>query len=190
MRSLLAAGADVEARNELRQTPLHVACATQDVNPQLVTMLIANGANINRNSDLHSHWYEWGVKPIQYAANAGNLQVVRMLLFANAEVDTRTRNGMRPLDLAVLHMRRDMVQVLVDSGADFRAFSADGTRSLDPFQVVSETATWEEVRAWLHSRGVRGSGQYLGDWWKQGKRPGRAPVRAGAKNDWLKWGHI
>lgn len=190
LRLLLDAGAEVEARNELRQTPLHVACAAQDGNPQLARMLIANGANVNRNSDLHSHWYEWGVKPIQYAANAGNVQVVRMLLLAHADVDTRTRNGMRPLDLAVLHMRRDMVQVLVDAGADSSAMVGDGTRSLDPFQVVEETATWEEVRAWLGSRGVRGNGQYLGDWWKQGKRPGRAPVRAGAKNEWLKWGHI
>lgn len=183
LQLLLDAGANVNARNELRHTALHIACATQHANPLFVRSLIAAGADINLTTDLIPYWCERGIKPIHYAANAGHLEIVRILLDAGSSVNTRTRHWMMPLDLAILHMRRDLVELLVGVGA----YVGDGSGSLDPFAMVHETATWEDLKSWLHARGVRGTGKSLSEWWNQGKAYGRTPVRSGENNKWKKW---
>lgn len=60
--SLIKNGADVNAKNEYGETPLHLAASNEYDN--MVEFLIKNGADINAKT-------ERGNTPLQYAARGG-----------------------------------------------------------------------------------------------------------------------
>jgi ankyrin repeat protein len=69
----------------------------------------------------------------------GRVEVVRALLDAGMDVDTRGWSGFTPLDQAAMHGRIEVVRLLVARGADLadRAFDEEGPTPLD-------CATWGE----------------------------------------------
>lgn len=183
---LLAAGANPNDLNMDMYTPLHIACATPHTNPLCVRSLIAAGADVFRAAS----WWEDHVQPIHFAANSGNVEVLQMLLDSGADAEAMTMHGVRPLDLAVLHRRRAVVEMLVRAGANVSARIQENGHDpevLDPFELVTETATWEEFKAWVHARGLRWSGCTVGQWWNQGKWPGMIPLRRGQGRDMRRW---
>lgn len=113
---------------------------------------------------------------------------MRILIDAGVNVNARTPHSMRALDMAILHMRRDLVEVLVAGGASVSTAGTD--EPIDPFHVASQAATWEEFRVWLHARGVQGNGGILHKWWNEGKGRGMHKSRAGDNSAWKKWTHI
>lgn len=190
MQLLLDAGAEVNKRNGTGHTALHIACATRFANPLLVRALIDAGAIINITADLEPGWVERRVQPIHYAANAGHIPIVRMLLDAGVDVDARTRQGTRPLDLAVLHMRLELVEFLVRERADVSYdvdFRPDDPAPLGPVEMVSETTTWGDFKRYLRARGVLDNGRSMCGWWVEGKAAGRSKMRSGDNLDGRKW---
>lgn len=123
-----------------------------------------------------------GVQLIHYAANAGNIEIVQLLLDTGVDLEVKTRAGMRLLDLAVLHMRRDLVEMLVAAGADVAGIGF-GSAPLDPFEVVAPTSTWEQYKEWLHLRGLRTQPKGLDLWWNLGKGPEKTRKRIGQAKD-------
>lgn len=122
------------------------------------------------------------IQLIHYAANAGNIAIVQFLLDAGVGLEVETRAGMRPLDLAVLHMRRDVVEMLVAAGADVSAMIGVGSAPpgpLDPFEMIAPTATWEQYEEWLRLRGVQPWLRGLNEWLNHGKSPGKNLRRPG-----------
>lgn len=190
---LLDAGAAVDKTNRMRHTPLQFACAAGTANPLVVQVLLSAGADVARGTTLVSTGSDLmqislqrifrrcdsNVVVLHYAANSGNAPVVRMLLAAGARVDARTRDGMRALDLAVLHMWGDVVEVLVAAGADVRM---DGEQ-MDPVVMARSTATWETLMVWFGARGCRVQGMSLREWWTQGEVAGTSRCRSGQPED-------
>lgn len=194
---LLGAGADVNGQIWTRQlgmrTVIQTACATVNANPVVVRSLIAAGADMERVGTLgrqrHYRWrgqtqavypHDTAIALIHFAANAGNTEVIQILLDAGADIEVKTRDGMKALDLAVLHRRRDVVEMLIKAGADVNAIVIDETKPgavLDPITMVEETATWEQLQQWLHLRGVKEKS--LLQWWNQGRDMALPPRRAG-----------
>ncbi|KAH0551530.1 hypothetical protein GP486_007253 [Trichoglossum hirsutum] len=144
LRSLISAGASIDARNEDQRTPLH--CATRrEGNVAIVRELIQAYANVNA-ADLH------GNTPLHFATRFGDAEMIRTLLLSGADpnsrnnlqqtpmfnildsardteiavllleygagVNFRTMNGSTPLHLATLVERVDIVVMLLESGAD------------------------------------------------------------------------
>lgn len=125
MQLLLDAGANVETLGQTRLTVLLMACATVNASPGVVRSLIAASADMGcvrrlnyqvmsvamrgrgaagiRSGVIHGD--DAGIAFIHYAANAGNTEVIQILLDAGVDVGVGTRDGMRALDLAVLHKR-------------------------------------------------------------------------------------
>ncbi|KAL0636942.1 spectrin binding [Maublancomyces gigas] len=188
---LLAAGSDITALHPRRGTPLHMACAARDANPRIVSALIAAGA------DVHSRFAGYGppserlalgldgdIQPIHYAASAGNMESVQLLLDAGADIEAATRNGIRPLDNAVLTMRKDVLLMLLAAGADMHttttveslaAGSSNEVRSLmidtatalgvaDPWILLGNQAQWSELTQWLLLRGCTANWESMGAW--------------------------
>ncbi|XP_026331739.1 ankyrin repeat domain-containing protein 17, partial [Hyposmocoma kahamanoa] len=62
-----------------------------------------------------------GFTPLATAVRQGDLNMVKLLLSAGAEVDQRSFTGQTPLHLAVLGAHRALVEVLLDKGANFQA---------------------------------------------------------------------
>lgn len=119
---LLDAGADIEAQHPKRGTALHLACAARNANPLIVSTLIAAGADVScRVVDLQRHTVvtmDGNIQPIHYAASAGHAKIVRMLLDAGVDIEAKTRDGMRALDNAVITMRKEVLALLIEAGAD------------------------------------------------------------------------
>jgi ankyrin repeat protein len=87
----LAAGADVNAKNEDGVTPLDHA--TLWGHKEIVELLLAKGADLNaKDND--------GWTSLHNAAYRGHKQIVELLIAEGADVNAKTNDGRTPLDLA------------------------------------------------------------------------------------------
>ncbi len=117
---LIAAGADVEARNESDQRPLHVAARYG--RPTVVKLLLARGADVGASN--------WRAHTPLHAASCGlggqstiqaRLQIATLLLAAGADVNAREQgSGFTPLRCATSYESRNaaMAALLFAHGAD------------------------------------------------------------------------
>ncbi len=111
-RSLIRAGADVNATDEFGMTP--ILLATRHDYPQeggdldaMIDFLINNGANINAvASD--------GWTPLHFAVNYLSRDLMARLINAGAEVTLRNSDGRMPIHIALDHGRIDDVRFLAD----------------------------------------------------------------------------
>jgi ankyrin repeat protein len=67
-----------------------------------------------------------GATPLHWAANGGNLDIVRMLIQNGADVNVRQHNGWTPVHSAADGDRFESIRILVEKGADVNALSQDG----------------------------------------------------------------
>lgn len=94
-RQLLEAGAKVNVVTKNGETPLHFAAGSK--NPRLVEMLIAAGADVNRQSDPK---LDGGSTPLHKAAFNGRIESIKLLLEAGADPLLADRVGNTPEDYA------------------------------------------------------------------------------------------
>lgn len=92
-RYLVLKGADVNlpSNNGFHVFPIHSAAAGNY--PEIVRMLVANGANVNVKQQA-------GATPLHSAAQNGNLELLILLLENGAETEARMEGGKLPADLA------------------------------------------------------------------------------------------
>jgi len=114
-RSLLIAGADVEAENWEHRTPLHTA-ASQG-HEAVVRLLLEEKADIER-ADVR------GYKALHLAAKYGHVAVVRLLLNSYASVNGRTRDGRTAIHCAAVYGFVAVIRLLLDYSADVGALDA------------------------------------------------------------------
>jgi len=132
VRRLLAAGADVNARDRYSATPLHYAASLRQ--KALAELLIAKGADINAKSNE-------GVTPLYVTANRDRAEVAELLIARGAEVDARTTQGYTPL-IKVAHLgNRDFVELLIAHGADVNAKDINGRTPLIWALITNDLAS-------------------------------------------------
>lgn len=76
-------------------TPLHQACISPVVSPEIVEILLTHGANPNVKSKTQE-------TPLHYACQKGNVQKVVLLLKFGANVNSTNKHGFSPLDACVI----------------------------------------------------------------------------------------
>jgi ankyrin repeat protein len=91
VRWAIHAGADVNARTEYNETPLH--WAAQNGFTDCVRVLIDNGADVNARDELQR-------TPLLIASRAGWVEVVRLLIEYGADIKAKDATGRTPLDHA------------------------------------------------------------------------------------------
>jgi hypothetical protein len=118
--ALLAAPAiKVNITNGHDETPLmYLAVVGQT---QRALALIQRGADVNR----------LGWTPLHYAASTGKVATAKMLIAHEAIVNAPSPNGTTPLMMAAFSGSRDMVQLLLDAGADPTTRNLDGKSAAD-----------------------------------------------------------
>jgi hypothetical protein len=121
-RSKTAPVADVDARDEWGDTPLHHVAANG--NAKLARALIEAGADPNAKG-------RWGATPLHRAAERGNGEIVRILLRAGADVNARTDGGRTPLHKAADHDNLWVIELLLDAGADTSVRDSLGWTALE-----------------------------------------------------------
>ena len=128
---LLAKGAAVNARGARGQTALMWAVAQK--HPEVVAVLVANGADIHARSEVWSQVMavpphglpeynrsipHGGDTAIMFAARVGDIESARLLLAAGANVNDADAWGVSAVVLAAHSGFTDLVEILLDKGAD------------------------------------------------------------------------
>src|SRR5436190_4297894 len=145
---LLAAGADANAANDFGVTPLSMACET--ANAAIVDALLRAGANpalpaqepplltasrtgsaaivgalLARGADVQAAEPSRGQTALMWAASEGHVDVMRVLLDANANVSAKSKAGFTPLMFAARGSNLEAVATLVKAGASLNDIATD-----------------------------------------------------------------
>jgi ankyrin repeat protein len=108
LKLLLASKADVNARAEYRQTPLHFA--VQSGNAVAVKLLIEHGADVNAQR-------RDGKTPLHLAASNGYVEIVKTLIENKADLKVRDLYKNTPLMCAVVAKHKEVETFLRQHGA-------------------------------------------------------------------------
>lgn len=121
VRACLNAGADLEARDEYGETPLHRAAwlGTTDT----VNALIDGGADIEART-------EYGETPLHQAAWLGSAETINILIAAEVNIEARTESNETPLHIAAWNGATENVNALIMGGANIEARSEYGVTPL------------------------------------------------------------
>ena len=139
LESLLARGADVNAKDEDECTALYWAIRLDDC-IDMVQLLIDHGADVS--------WKDaYECTPLHSASFKGNVKVVEMLLTHGCDVNAQeTDCGWTPMHFASYKGREEVVNILLAHGADNKIKSNDG---LTPLHVADEGGHNDVAKALL-----------------------------------------
>ena len=144
IRACLAAGANLNARNENGSTPLHIA-VWHGNDPAVVATLLDAGANPNAED-------ENGRTPLHLAAGYNDSHdVTAVLVDAGADPNARDSHGSTPLHLAAaITTNPAVVATLLDAGADPSAGDDDNWTpwlAAQSNKNLRETDSWSRLEA-------------------------------------------
>nr|XP_024214301.1 ankyrin-3 [Halyomorpha halys] len=126
----------INGRNKNKESILHLAVELD--NPQLVTLLLENGANVNI-ADAN------GTTPLLKAVNNNDIITAKLLIEKKADVNAATKLGYIPLHEAVRNGNHEMVKLLLDSGSTVCKETDQGITPL----LISEKYVFREIIEYL-----------------------------------------
>ena len=148
-RALVAAGADVNAKDATVQSPYLIATSEVGDDPRLLELMLGNGANVDDKDSFN------GTGLIR-AAERGHARIVGRLLRAGIDRDHVNRLGWTALLEAIVlgdggprHVAT--VARLVDGGVDVNVPDADGVSALEH----AEDRGYREIARLLRQAGAR-----------------------------------
>ena len=141
----LAAGADVNAKGNIGETPLDwairgkhteiadllrkhggksgaedsIQVAASVGNIEAVKQHLAAGADVNAKDD------KFGITPLHLAVDGGHTEIVKLLIAKGADVKVADMSLMTPLHFAVVFGHKEIVELLIVNGADMNAKDAN-----------------------------------------------------------------
>ena len=131
----LAAGADVNAKDDWGKTPLHSTAEMR--RKEIAELLIANGADVNAKDS-------WGITPLHYATANDQKETVELLIAEGAEVNVKDKYDGTPLHSATANDHKEIAKLLIAEGADVNAKDDKGRTPLD--RAVGNTKTADLLR--------------------------------------------
>lgn len=114
----------VHQHNEDGFTPLALACYFGQY--EAARYLIFKGANVNQPLSGKS-----GICPIHLAVAQNHVDIVRMLMEHNVQINIQHHTGITPLHYAAKHGDPDMLVLLLEDGADITIAMEDGSLPAD-----------------------------------------------------------
>ena len=159
----LAAGADVNAKDNIEWTPLHMAA---DLGyKEIVELLLTNGADVNAKD------YK-GVTPLHDAALWGHKEIAELLLAKGADVNAKANDGKTPLDWAIEKNRTETADLLRKHGGktgDELALMPHLVYAKGPFGVsftAKDDETYvvevtQDLKQWGELETIKGTGKQV-----------------------------
>ena len=91
IQDLIKRGADVEAKNDDGETPLHMVAYRNSI--ETAKLLIEMGADVDAKDD-------YGETPLHWASYNNRIEIAKLLIDKGADVEAKRNDGWTPLDLA------------------------------------------------------------------------------------------
>ena len=121
VRTLLSDGADVKAKNQLGDTPLHAAAEGNA--KEAAELLLSKEADVNAvNND--------GMTPMHLAAGSDAVDVAVALLANGADVNAKAKSASTPLHMAAFFNSLSVAELLLANGADVNVKAGNGRTPL------------------------------------------------------------
>jgi ankyrin repeat protein len=108
-QNLITQGADINAKNNVGDTPLHIASMYR--HPEVVELLLSRGAEVNEKNVR-------GFTPLRFASSTGNTEVAELLLSRGANVNVLDMRDWSPLYTACISRKPEMFKLLLYRGAN------------------------------------------------------------------------
>jgi len=163
---LLDKGTDVNAKGgPVGRTPLHEAALRG--HKEIAELLIANGADVNAKDNYGATPLDWAIDDeiadlirnhggktgeewtaLIDAAADGNIEVVKQLLAAGANVNAKNKWGGTPLHWAARGGHKEIVELLIAKGVNVNAKDDEGETPLD-----QAGTSWPEISDLLRKHG-------------------------------------
>ena len=137
IKALLDAGAEINSKDALGRTPLHMAAFYG--RPKTTELLISRGADINAKDRVE-------MTPLHAAVLSGGRQEVELLLLKKADINAKSDAGQTALHLAAATGQPKLSKFLIERGADPLAKDADGKTPL--FYAGTIRSTWASCGRW------------------------------------------
>ena len=115
---------------------------------QLAEKLVKRGADVNKT----------GWAPLHYAASAGNVPIIAMLIENSAYIDAESPNGTTPLMMAAMYGTPEAVKLLLHEGADPTLKNVQGLTALQFAERAVRPDSVEMLAAAIRSK--RPAGQW------------------------------
>ena len=135
VEALILKGADVNAKGEFGQTPLHGAAIWG--HKDVAEYLIYKGANVNARENN-------GKTPLHKAALFVDKEVAELYISKGADVNAKDNSGMTPLHGAAMFGRMVAAEFLIFKGADV---SAKDNNGMTPLQLAESKGEINSPRA-------------------------------------------
>ena len=118
IHSFIKEGVDVNEKNEVGDTLLHIATGYNDY--KIVRLLIENGANINAK-DGHDQTPLHVACKVNHGWGDNSLKLLKLLISAGAEVNAKNGDGNTSLHVVAGNYNEKIVRFLIENGANVDA---------------------------------------------------------------------
>jgi uncharacterized protein len=127
------------------ETPLMMAVFKGQT--ALVLEMIDKGADVNKT--------DW--TPLHYAATAGNVQLIKILLEHHAYIDAESPNKTTPLMMAAHYGTVGAVKLLLEEGADVSLKNDLGLSAIDFAQRANKQDSVDVIAAFVRAKQPKGT---------------------------------
>src|SRR5262245_12605636 len=124
VKLLIKAGADANVKDQFGFTPLFYSIWAEGSGVPTTSSLIKAGADINVVIN-------YGENPILAAAGAASIKSILLLLEAGAVIDSQLPDGTTSLMIVTRRAQTNIVQVLLQKGANTKLTNKEGKSALD-----------------------------------------------------------
>ena len=129
VKLLLTKGANVNATDNDRMTPLHLVAKNDRKETARLTLETAK-LLLASNADVNAVDFPFGDSPLHKAAGGTNKELAELLLANKADANARNGSGWTPFHVAASAGRKDMAELLLAHGADINAKTYSGETPL------------------------------------------------------------